>query len=156
MIEFIDPRSHPEPPARLSPEPAVHGEELRELIQLCSAARLYDVERWIQQGRPIQALQYKRPRKPTVVSPLRTAVRKNLRDLVLLLLCNGYRLDLEARDKNSVLDEALTNRAFDILNLLLEWGAGPTTVCTYNVVNTYKTDLIDRFWKAGRRLQCGS
>ena len=149
MIEFVDPRSNPEPPARVSREPAAHGEALRDLIQLCLAGRVYDVERWIQGGRPIQALTYKRTRKASVVSPLRTAIRKKHRDLVLLLLCNGYRLALEANDGNSVLDEALTIRAFDILDLLLEWGADATAVRTYNVVDTYKTDVIDRFWRAG-------
>ena len=149
MTEFVDPRANPEPPARVSRNPITHGEELRDLIRLCSAGRVYDVERWIQDGRPIQALTYKRPRKPAVVSPLRMAIRMGHRDLVLLLLCNGYRLDLEATDRNSVLDEALTIRAFDILDLLLEWGADPRTVTTYNVVDTYKTELIDRFWKAG-------
>ena len=92
---------------------------------------------------------YSLPRKPAVVSPLQATIRKRHRDLVLLLLCNGYRLDLEATDGNLVRDEALTTRAFDILDLLLKWGADPTMVRPCNVVDTYKTDVIDRFWKAG-------
>ena len=39
--------------------------------------------------------------------------------------------------------------AFDIVELLLRWGADPTIVHTCNVIDTYKTDLIDRFWRAG-------
>ena len=149
MTEFVDPRSNPEPPARVSREPAAHGEELRELVQLCASGRVYDVERWIQVGRPIQAITYKRPGKASVLSPLRTAIRKKHGDLVLLLLCNGYRLELEPKDWTSVLDEALNIRAFDIVDLLLRWGADPTRVQTSNVIDTYKTDLIDRFWRAG-------
>jgi hypothetical protein len=149
VTEFVDPRSDPEPPAKVFREPAAHGEELRELVQLCLAGRVYDVERWIQEGRPIQATTYKRPRKAPVVSPLRTAIRKRHRDLLLLLLCNGYRLDLETDDWNSLLDEALKHRAYDILELLLKWGADPTKVRTYNVLDTFKTDLIDLFWRAG-------
>lgn len=149
MTDFVDPRSDPQPPAKAIREPATHGEELRELVQLCLAGRVYDVERWIQEGRPIQATTYKRPRKAAVVSPLRTAIRKRHRDLVLLLLCNGCRLDLEIDDWNSLLDEALKVRAYDILDLLLKWGADPTRVRTYNVLDTYKTDLIDLFWRAG-------
>ncbi len=147
--EFVDPRSNPQPPAHVSREPAAHGDELRELVNLCSAGRVYDVERWIQDARPIQALTYKRPGKASVISPLCTAIRKKHRDVVLLLLCNGYRLDLEAKVGYSVLDEALSVRAFDLVDLLLPWGADPTKVSTYNVVDTYKTDLIDRFWRAG-------
>jgi len=149
MTAFVDPRSNPEPPARVSREPAAHGEELRELVQLCAAGRVYDVERWIQAGKPVQAITYKRPGKASVLSPLRTAIRKKHSDLVLLLLCNGYRLDLEGKDWNSVLDEALNIRAFGIVDLLLQWGADPTKVRTCNVIDTYKTDLIDRFWRAG-------
>lgn len=149
MVEFVDPRSNPEPPPRVSRVPATHGEELRELVALCRAGRVYDIERWIQEGRPIQALTYKRPKKPSLVSPLRTAIRKRHGDLVLLLLCNGYRLDLEADDWRSVLDEALEEQAFDILELLLRWGADPTKVRVDNVLDSYRTDLIDRFWRAG-------
>ena len=129
MHAFIDPRlaSHPpgkRPPARTTPDP----EAIRGLHQLCRGGRLYDVERWIQDGRPIQALSYKRPRKPAVVSPILAAIRRGHRDLVLLLLCNGYRLDLEANDGTSVLDEALTIRAFDILDPNIVFGI-PTRVC---------------------------
>lgn len=68
---------------------------------------------------------------------------------MLLLLCNGYRLDLEPAGWDSVLDEALRARDFEIVDLLLKWGADPTRVRTDNVLDTYRTDLIERFWKAG-------
>src|SRR5262249_27137333 len=70
-------------------------------------------------------------------------------DVVLLLLCNGYRFDLETHDPRSPLDEALEIRAFEVLELLLKWGADATDVSTENVIDTYKTELIDRFWRAG-------
>jgi hypothetical protein len=149
MTEFIDPRSNPEPPARVTREPAAHGEELRDLVALCRMGRAYDVERWIHAGRPIQALTYARPRKPLLLTPLRSAIRTRHRDVVLLLLCNGYRLDLETEDWRSVVDEALEFAAFDILELLLQWGADPTKVRTENVVDTYRSELIDRFWRSG-------
>jgi ankyrin repeat protein len=149
MSLFVDPRTNPEPPARVSREPAAHGEELRDLIAACLAGRVYDVERWIQAGRPIQALDYKRPKRAALLSPLQAAIRRGNRDLVLLLLCNGYRLDLEPVTYDTVLDETLTARAFDIMELLLKWGAEPTKVHVYHVLDTYRTDLIERFWQAG-------
>jgi hypothetical protein len=103
------------------------------LARLCAAGRVYDVERWIQDGRPIQALTYKRPRIASIVSPLRAAIRERHRDVVLLLLCNGYRLDLEGGEWSSMLDEALNVRTFDILDLLLRWGADSKQVDTENV-----------------------
>jgi hypothetical protein len=149
VTDFIDPRSNPEPPPLVSREPAAHGDALRELLHLCSAAQIYDVERWIQEGRPIQALTYKRPKRAAVISPLRAAIRRKQSDLVLLFLCNGYRMDLEVDAAGSVLDEALRIRAFEILELLLKWGADPVRVSAEEVVDTYRTDLIERFWQAG-------
>src|SRR6267378_4763393 len=115
MTDFVEPRQHPEPPVRVSREPAAHGEELRELVPLCRAGRVYEVERWIHEGRPIQAVTYKTPKKPAVETPLHAAVRTKHRDLVLLLLCNGYRLDLEPNGYDSVLNEALRTRSLDLL-----------------------------------------
>jgi hypothetical protein len=89
VLDFVDPRTNPEPPPPVTREPAAHGEDLQEFVRLCSACRVYEAERWIREGRPIQALTYKRAKKPTVLSPLRAAIRKNNADLVLLLLCNG-------------------------------------------------------------------
>jgi hypothetical protein len=147
--DFVDPRTNPEPPPSVSREPAAHGDELQAFVRFCSAGRVYEAERWIREGHPIQALTYRRTKKPMVLSPIRAAIRKNNPDIVLLLLCNGYRLDLEREHDGSVLDEALVTRAFELLELLLKWGADPRNVSTENVVDTYKTDLIDRFWRAG-------
>jgi len=133
----------------VSREPAADGDMLRDLVRLCTGGDVYAVERWIQEGQPIQALTYKRPKKPSVVSPLRAAIRRQRRNIVLLLLCNGYRLDLESEMADSVLDEAMKAGAFEILELLLKWGADPTKAAVYNVIGTYRTDLIDRFWRAG-------
>jgi hypothetical protein len=41
-------------------------------------------------------------------------------DLARLLLCNGYRMELEPR---SPLNGALESRRWDPVDLLLEWGA---------------------------------
>jgi hypothetical protein len=155
MTDFVDPRQHPEPPVRVSREPAAHGEELRELVPLCRAGRVYEVERWIHDGRPFQAVTYKTPKKPAVETPLRAAVRTNHRDLVLLLLCNGYRLDLEPQGWDSALNVALGNRAFDLLELLLKWGADPKDVDLGTLFDTYKSDLFARFQDFGIDLTRG-
>jgi hypothetical protein len=149
MSDFVDPRSHPEPPSHVSHEPAAHGDQLRELVRFCATGSVYEAEGWIQQGRPIQALNYKIPKRGTLESPLRAAVRTKHRDLVLLLLCNGYVLGLEPIDRGSVLDEALEARAFDVADLLLAWGADPKSVDLGTLFDTYKTDLFERFQNLG-------
>ena len=155
MTAFVDPRLHPEPPASVSREPASHGEALKELVQLCRAGRVYDVERWIQEGRPLQAFTYKSPKKPAIETPLHAAVRTNRWDLMVLLLCNGYRLDLEPRGWDSVLNQALENRAFDLVDLLLKWGADPHTVELSILFDTYKSELFARFQNLGVDLTKG-
>jgi hypothetical protein len=152
---FIDPRLNPEPPAIESREPAAHGDELRELVHCCASGRVYDAERWIREGRPIQALNYKTPKKPAVETPLRAAVRTKHRDLVLLLLCNGYQLDLEPKDWDSVLNVALSNRAFDLFQLLLKWGADPKSVDLGTLFDTYKSDLFAQLQNLGIDLTKG-
>ena len=126
------------------------GRRLQLVVaRLCFAGRVYEVERWIQAGRPLQALTYKVPKKPMVVSPLRAAIRRKRTDVVLLLLCNGYRLELEVEFPRSVIDEALENGRLDIVELLLTWGADATNVQAEKVLSTFRTDLIDRFWRSG-------
>lgn len=149
MKAFVDPRSNPEPPSRVSREPAAHGDELRELVHFCANGCVYEAERWIRRGRPIQALNYKIPKRGTLESPVRAAVRTKHRDLVLLLLYNGYLLGLEPIDRGSVLDEALEARAFDLADLLLAWGADPKSVDLGTLFDTYKTDLFQRFQNFG-------
>lgn len=56
MVAFIDPRTNPDasltgPIARTTNDPGV----LTELHRLCRDNRFYEVERWIQAGRPLQA-----------------------------------------------------------------------------------------------------
>lgn len=155
MTEFIDPRSNPEPPARASRAPADHGDERRELILFCATGRVYDAERWIRDSRPIQARCYKTPKKRTIETPLQAAVRTKHRDLVLLLLCNGYRLDLEPNDWDSALNISLSGRAFDLFDLLVAWGADPRNVELSTLFDTYKTELFERFQNLGIDLTKG-
>jgi hypothetical protein len=55
MPAFIDPRVETETSSgRPATRTTRQAEELAQLNLLCSAGRLYDVERWIAAGRPLQ------------------------------------------------------------------------------------------------------
>src|SRR2546428_5468611 len=91
MTAFIDPRDAlaygaSKLPARTTMEP----EELAELHQLCREGRLYDVERWIRVGRPVQIAQGTPVKRARVTSALEIAAQSGNHALVLLLLSNGY------------------------------------------------------------------
>jgi len=80
------------------------------------------------------------------------AVESGQYDLVFLLLCNGYRTDL---DPHSPLDLALRQRAWDYVELLLAWGADPKAVEPDAVLDTYSLSLMERFWDLGLDLTAG-
>ena len=118
---FVDPRTSPDP---LAPKPPARftkdANELQELHQLCREGRIYDVERWIQAGRPLQ-LPAGVPidRRRRFRTALEIAFDRQDHALLLLLLANGYDL---AAEPECPLDVALRSRRKDLLDLLLDWG----------------------------------
>jgi len=143
--QWTDPRESPKPPSPPSPRPlAVSPDDLVNLVSLCRSGRIYAVEVWIKDGKPIQV--EPPPRGPRKSTPLQVAIDAKFHDLVLLLLSNGYRPDLEPEPP---LDRVLRLRAWDLLELLLTWGADPTRVDPETVLDTYQSDLMERFWSFG-------
>ena len=118
-------------------------DDIAELIEFCETGRVYAVERWISSGRP---LQWDASGSFSAKTPLVVAIKSNQYDLARLLLCNGYRPDLEPRQ---TLRLVLDRKAWDYLELLLAWGADPMGVFRASVLQTYEVALIERFWKLG-------
>src|SRR5690349_3401542 len=124
MHEFVDPRIENRPSAGTLPaRTTTVVEDLAELHALCHEGRLYDVERWIGGGRPLQVAE--RITKGRLVSALEIALDAGNHSLALLLLSNGYDAN---REVGSPLDLALRARRFDLVQLLLVWGADPHRV----------------------------
>jgi len=152
MTAFVDPRSDPspsngKPPPRLAADPS----DLKALHQLCRQARVYEVERWIAEGRPLQLAQGAASKR-RAPSALEIALEKGQHALVLLLLCNGYDPNLE---EYSPLDLALQSRSWDLLDLLLAWGADPRQADLADLFGTYNSKLFDRFHELGVELSAG-
>jgi hypothetical protein len=126
---FVDPREYPSG-ARISLLPRTTSEPsvLRELHRLCRENRIYDVERWIKDGKPLQTIPGE-AQKGQTTSAMEIALESRNQGLLLLLLCNGYDPNLE---RDSPLDSALRSRRWDLLDLLLEWGAHPMRVSVGN------------------------
>jgi hypothetical protein len=74
------------------------------------------------------------------------AVECDSRALVLLLLCNGYDLELE---QESPLNFALQCRRWDMVDLLLEWGADPHIVSLEDLFGSYRRELFEGFRDLG-------
>lgn len=145
---FIDPRTGPDPPdgrppPRLTTDPA----DLEELRRLCRDGRLYEVENWIREGKPLQldpAVRVTKRRRRT--SALDIALGRGNQALTLLFLANGYAPDLEPA---SPLDLALKERREDFLDLLLAWGADPHRVSRVTLYETYRSEWMERFRELG-------
>ncbi len=147
MATFVDPRADPVA-AVTKPFPRTTSDlaALTELHRLCRDSRIYDVERWIQAGWPLQAAPGTPTQQRRVTSALEIALEAGNHALILLLLCNGYDANIESR---SPLDLALRARQWDLLDLLLEWGADPKQVSLGHLFDTYSTELFRRFRSLG-------
>jgi hypothetical protein len=142
---WVDPRLSPRPPA--TPKaPAEDPVEIEPLVRLCQRGKVYAVERWIAEGRPLQAAKHYVKGRRQFDSPLAVAMESKQHDLVLLLLCNGYRTELELEDP---IGRALRLRSRELLELVMDWGADPARVDAGAVLETNDCDLIERFWSAG-------
>lgn len=145
MHEFIDPRIEncPSADTRRSRTTTV-VEDLAELHELCHEGRLYDVERWIADGRPLQAAEGMT--RGRLASALEIALDAGNHSLALLLLSNGYDAN---REVASPLDPALRARRFDLVQLLLVWGADPHGVDLSDLFGTYRSELFEQFRDLG-------
>ena len=121
-------------------------EEVRPLHQMCREGRLFDVDRWISDEKPLQIDPQRITKGTRPKTALQIALETGQHSLVFLLLSKGYQLDLE---RYSILDLALHERRLDIFDLLLQWGANLKNVDVYTLLNTYNTELYERFRAAG-------
>jgi hypothetical protein len=148
MPTFLDPRTNPDPtaprpPARFTSDP----DALDELHRLCRDGRLYDVERWIRDGRPLQlAAGAPNGRRRVVQTALGIALERQDHSLVLLLVANGYDWSEEPIPP---LDTALRLRRQDLVDLFLAWGADPRQVSLDALCDTYDSPLYESFRSLG-------
>jgi len=128
------------------------SEDIRALHQICREGRLYEVERWIADGKPIQVAPQAIPKNTRPKTALQIALETGQHSLAVLLLSRGYRVELE---RYSPLDTVLQARRWDLFDLLLEWGADLRSADVYTVLNTYNVTLYERFRAAGYDLTEG-
>jgi len=121
-------------------------DDLRPLLQLCREGRLYDVEHWIAEGKPLQLAPEAIRKGTRPKTALQVALETGQHSLGSLLLKSGYRLELE---RYAPLDLVLRARRWDLFDLLLEWGADLKSADVYTVLNTYNLELYERFRAAG-------
>jgi hypothetical protein len=125
---------------------AATSDELQPLLTMCREGRVYDVEQWVKDGKPLQLVPGAEPRGRHPYTAMEIALNSGQHSLTLLLLRSGYRLDLE---KIAVLDTVLEKRRWDLFELLLEWGADMHSASPHVILETYNTELYERYLAAG-------
>ncbi|MBI5692985.1 MAG: hypothetical protein HZC55_23150 [Verrucomicrobia bacterium] len=116
------------------------------LLALCLSGKLYEVERWIADGRPLQfppPSDRKLQRRSTA---LQIAVERRFHSLAALLLANGYDPN---GDYYECLTPAVQAKDREMVDLLLRFGADPQCLDFCAVLETCDRALMDRFIEAG-------
>jgi hypothetical protein len=97
-------------------------DQIRPLVDLCKAGRLFDVQAWIAAGEPVNP-----PPIPTSgrrgKTPLEIALDLGFHSLIQVLLVAGAVQEPEGSD--SPMSRALRMRRFDIVQLLIANGYDP-------------------------------
>ena len=117
-------------------------EDVRVLHQLCREGRLYEIERWIDDGKPLQLAPESIRKGTRPKTALEIALETGQHSLASLLLKSGSRLELE---RYAPLDLVLRSRRWDLFDLLLEFGGELKSVDVYTVLDTYNAQLYERF-----------
>lgn len=111
-----------------------------ELLNLCRAGKLYEVEEWIAVGEPLLVpTEFKK-------TPLQIAVRNGFHSLVLLLARN----ETSQKVKNDALADATKLRSIELVQLLLAHGAEINSIPLADALLTWEPALIRLFLDGGQ------
>jgi ankyrin repeat protein len=120
-------------PKHRTPMPA----ELKELIQLIRHGRLFEVQKWIQEGRPIRLPEVGH----FIVSPIQAAIRTGFHSMAEVML---DQLSKE-EDLNGLLNEAVQMGRLDLIELLHRFGANPKSISYETVAYTHNPLILRWF-----------
>jgi hypothetical protein len=121
-------------------------DEILPLITLCASGKLYEVEEWIAEGKPIQCVPSEDPRWRKLYTPLQIAADRGFHSLAALLLVNGYDPN---GDAESPLSSPVRSSNHSMVSLLLEYGTDPCGFDFCDALETYDRALMDRLVIAG-------
>jgi len=132
---------------------AATHEELAPLIDFCKTGRLFDVQRWVEAGNPVNppAPIPKRARKWT---PLQFAIDRGFHSLVELLLMAGA--DVHDNYRYSPLMHAIRKKRLDLVELLVAHGADPAQVNMEEVFYSWEPAFMEYFIEHGADVETGN
>ena len=114
-------------------------DDIKQLMALVRAGRLFDVQRWIAEGKPTV------PPEPYWFSLLRVAIETGFHSMVEILLKAGIDQD----EKNTLLNRVVWNSDFNLIQLLVDHGADIHAVDFTSVCSTGNPEIIRFFLDRG-------
>lgn len=128
-------------------------DEIRQLVELCRAGKLFAVQEWIREGKPVNPPPPKR-KGVRSQTPLEVAIDRGFHSLVEVLLQGGA--DIEAQRWNGPMEQILQMRRLDLVQLLVDHGYDPVHVSMEAVFETWSPELMEYFIDRGADVQTGS
>jgi hypothetical protein len=127
------------------------SDELVPLLALCREGKLFEVQDWIRQGRPV-ALQEDVGARGASRNPLRIAIDSGFHSLVEILLEAGA----PQRERGyCALHHVVDLRRVDLAELLFRYGAKVEDVPMQFVLESWTPEMVDLFLSHGASLERG-
>ncbi len=131
---------------------AADYEDLKPLLDLCRAGKLFEVQEWIAAGKPVNP-----PPIPTKgrrgKSPLEVSIDTGFHSLVKELLRAGAVIEPDGWD--SPMNKVLQMRRFDLVKLLVEYGYDLKTVDMHRVFDSWDPEIMAYFIEHGADVETG-
>ena len=126
-------------------------DEIKPLVELCRAGRLFDVQDWIKSGRPVNPPPRKDWRQK---GPLRWAIDLGFHSLVQVLLEGGA--EIKDGERYCALQHAVLEKRLDFIQLLVDHGADVNSIDMGDVFDTYQPELMEFFIAHGADVETGN
>jgi ankyrin repeat protein len=121
-------------------------DEAKELIALCRAGKLYEIEKWIAVGKSIRTPPQMKK------APLQVAIDTGFHSLIELLV----RKEDSQTAKNRALSDAVTRRRLDLVQLLVSHGAEIQSMPLADVLLAWEPEMIRFFLENGADTATGA
>jgi len=115
--------------------------DIELLIEYCKQGKLLEIQQWIASDNPVNPPEQPHG-KTQRYTPLQIAINKGFHSMVQVLLEAGALLKDGTYD---ALKHAIKVKRLDLVELLVEHGADPTSADMRLVFGTYSPELIDYF-----------
>ena len=123
-------------------------QDLKPFIELCKAGKLFEVQKWIDEGNPFLLPEQKVGTRWK--SPLEYTMERGFHSLLQILLEAGTPVNTFRYD---ALTHAIDLKRLDLIKLLQKHGADLKSACMVQVFETWTPEIMDYFIENGADLE---